>query len=803
MQGLWQDVRYSVRMLVKNPGYTALALILLAIGIGVNATVYSVLDFLFLRSLPVQEPKQIIRINARREGQGKAFSYPDYQDIRSQSKSFVGIIAYSRKIAELEQKGEREMIPAEWVSDNYFPVLGIKPAIGQGFQSAEEWNAGEDPPVIISHGLWQRRFGSDPAIAGKTIIINRRSVVVRGVAPSTFPGLGRPMTTEIWLPFHAWGANFIQKRDNADIDELLGRLQSTAELDQARAELDTIASRLALAYPATNQGVSYIATRLEKKLLESLMITAVFLSGPFLILLICCANVSGITLAKAEGRRTEIAVRAALGSGRRRILRQLLTESLLLALPGAGFGLLLTSWLISLQSALMPPMPIEISFDIRVDSSVLIFSLCVSIAAALLSGLAPALQAVKENVYKFLKGTQGRTEDRRYRFGLRNILVAGQVALSLTLLIATGLFLKSLILSEQINPGFDAKKKLLIVTVAPLMNPQESSQKFFLPVIEQIKSLPGVKGATYALRLLLSGSGGGAAYEVSIPGIENPLGGKGFLIKYNSVGRDYFRMVGANILRGRAFDSSDELPKQRTVIVSETMAKRFWPDSDPIGRIIEVMGNSYQIVGVTQDGRINGLHEAPESYVYFFFSQAPRSECSIIVETAGNPTDLAAAVKSKIQSVDKSTVFLFTETSEDVMDQALYEERIAALASGALGILGIVLTAVGLYGILAYLARRRTYEIGIRIALGAQFRDITRLIIVKGLKISAVGIAIGLLISFFSMHLIAGAIYGVAPTDIWIFASGAIFILAISLTASYIPARRAAKTDPIAALRYE
>jgi macrolide transport system ATP-binding/permease protein len=804
MNRLWQDLRYAARTLAKNPGFSVLAVLLMAIGIGVNTTVFSVMDCLFLRSLPVQDPDQIVKLDAKRQGRYQSFSYAEYEEIRRQSTSYAGILASSRHVAMLYRDGETEIIRADYVSDNYFSVLGVNPALGQGFAPANRQNVGEKPQVIISHGLWQRRFGSDPVIAGKTIIVNKREAIIRGVAPSSFGGLQRGLViTEIWMPVSRWLSSV--ERENREIQDydLLGRLQPDTKLESARAELNTIAGRLAAAFPETNRGVSYYASRVENDIFSSFLYGSVVLSGPFLILLICCANVSGMGLARADARQNEIAVRLALGSGQRRLLRQLLTESLLLVIPGAGLGLLLTSWLINLQSALMPPMPFIMRFDLRLDMRVILFALIASMAAVLLSGLAPALRAAKVQLSTLLKGAEGRTGSRGYGLIFRNTLVAGQVALSLTLLIATGLFLKSLILSEQINPGFDTGKKLLIVETAPAMHPLENSQRFFLPAIEQIKSLPGVKGATYALRVPLSGSGGGISCEVTIPGVENPEGQKGFIIKYNSVGREYFRTVGAHINRGRDFDAGDELPDRRTAIINETMAKRFWPDGNSIGSFIKVKENTYQIVGIAQDGRIVNLREDPEAYIYFPFAQFPRTEASIIVETTGDPLDLVASVKSKVRSVDNSTIIIGTETLKNMMALALYAERIAALASATLGVLGILLTAVGLYGILAYIARRRTHEIGIRIALGARNRDISKLVIGKGFRIATIGVAVGLIISFFAMRLISTALYGVAPTDVWIFSASALVVLAISLLASYIPARRAAKVNPAVALRYE
>lgn len=800
MNRILQDLRYAVRMLAKNPGFTVLAVLLLGVGIGVSSTAFSVIDSLFLRSLPVAAPERLVKLSAAKKHEHRDFSHPDYLDICRQSKSFAGVLASSRGGAELNQNGETELVMAERISDNYFAVLGIKSGSGEAIALMSV--PGATPQVVLGYGLWQRLFGADPAIVGKTIIVNRRTAVVSGVAPSSFKGISAPLTTEIWLPFGAWGG-VSQKRDDDDFENLLGRLRPGVEMAQVRAELETIAHSLALAYPASNKEVTYTAELLKKPLLKSLILAAVLLSGPILVLVICSANISGMMLARAEERRNEIAVRLALGSGRGRLLRQLLTESLLFSFLGSGLGLLFTYWLVSLQPVLMPPMPATLRIDVRVDLRVALFTLTVGVAASLISGLAPAFHAAKAELTTLLNGRTSRTEVKAFGMGLRSMLVIGQVALSLMLLICTGLFLKSLVYSQRIDPGFDSRKKLLIVNVAPFMNPMESSQRFFFPLIEQIRVLPGVKNVTYALRMPLSASGAGVTSRLSIPGLAPPAGQKGFTVKYNSVGRDYFATVGTRVLRGRAFNRYDELANQRTAIVSETMAKQFWRGVDPIGAAVTLKGRNHQIVGIAQDSTTGKIHEAPLPYIYFPFTQVPSGESSIIVETSGDPAALANAVSTRIKAADKSVLMQKPITLEDVMALALFEERFLAGAAGALGVLGIGLSAIGLYAVLAYLARRKTHEIGVRIALGARRQDISWSIVRNGFRISLIGVVAGLVISWLSMAWLASVLHGVDPADRGIYAAASGVVLGISVLASYLPARRAAGTDPIVALRFE
>jgi putative ABC transport system permease protein len=803
MSTLIQDLKFGFRMLAKNPGFTAVAVLTLALGIGANTTIFSVLDDVFLRSLPAKEPHRLVWMYAMSQDKYVLASYPDYLDLCRQDAAFSGIIALSRHVALLNMAGETEFIKADLVSENYFSVLGISAAVGRTFVAGEDWESHKDPPVVIGHGLWLRRFGADPSIVGRTVVFNGRHAVVLGVAPQWFGGLERAMATEVWLPLNAWSSpGDLQNRKIRDF-ELLGRLRPGVSLEKVRPELDTIARRLSDAFPATDKGLTFLVSAEADRLREGLPRSFLLLGGVGLVLVICCANVSAMMLARAEARRREIAVRLALGAGRGRLLRQLLTESLVLALLGGGLGVVLTSWLLRLQPALGPPGPFVFRFDFRVDARVLVFTLAVTMLAALIAGLAPALKASKTDLLSTLKAEEGRTDQGRWWLGGRNLLVAGQMALSLTLLIVAGLFLKSLVFSERINPGFDASKKLLIVNVSPSARPGAISREFYLPVVERIRSLPGVRKASYASRMLLSGSGGGVSCEVSIPGVEPPSGQKAFVVRFNSVGRDYFQTVGARILRGRAFDAREESPEQRGVLINEVMARRFWPGTDPIGRHLMVEGSDYQIIGFVQDGRINDIHEPLEPYIYFSFAQRPSGEGAIIVETAGAPQQLVGAVKHEIRAVDKDATFLFVQTMKELMGYALWGDRMSFLFVGALGCLGIFLTTVGLYGVVAYLVGRRTHEIGIRMALGARRQDVFALVLRQGLRIALIGIPLGLAAAAAVARLISSNLYGVKPTDLTVFLGSSVLVLAVAMLASYLPARRATKVDPIVALRYE
>jgi putative ABC transport system permease protein len=803
MSTVFHDLRYALRLLAKNPGFTAVAVFTLALGIGANTIIFSVVDGFFLRPLPAKDPHQLVWMYARRQGQSIQASYPDYLDLCRQDTVFSGIIAISGHMALMDMAGETELVKADAVSENHFSVLGVNAALGRTFVAGEDWESHKEPPVVIGHGLWLRRFGADPGIVGRTVVFNGRHTVVLGVAPVWFGGLARGISTEVWFPLNAWLSPGALLNRGARDFELLGRLRAGASVEKVRPELDTIARRLSDAFPTTDKGLTFYISAEADRLREALVPISLLLGGVGLVLAICCANVSGMLLARAEARRHEIAVRLALGAGRGRLLRQLLTESLVLALTGGALGLVLTFWLLRLQQALMPPGPFVFRFDFRVDAPVLIFALAVTMLAALIAGMAPGLKASRTDFVSTLKGEEGRTEQGRWWLGGRNLLVAGQIALSLTLLITAGLFLKSLVFSEEINPGFDTSKKLLIVNVGPSVRRGAIDRDFYLPVVERIRSLPGVRKASYASRMLLSGTGGGVSCEVSIPGVEPPSGQKAYVIRFNSVGRDYFQTVGARVLRGRAFDAREESPEQRGVLINEMMARRFWPDADAIGRHVVVEGNDYQIIGIVQDGRIVNIHEPREPYIYFSFTQRPRGEGAIIVETAGAPQQLVGAVKQEIRAVDKGATFLGIQTMKELMGYALWGDRMIFLFVGALGCLGIFLTTVGLYGVVAYLVGRRTHEIGIRMALGARRQDVLALVLRQGLRIALMGIPVGLAAAAAVARLISSGLYGASSTDLTVFLGSAVLVVAVALLASYLPAHRATKVDPMEALRYE
>jgi predicted permease len=799
MWTLIQDFRFAIRMLRKNPGFTAVAVISLALGIGANATFFSIVDGYFLRPLPVKDARQLV--NIRTEPYGGVSSYADYQDICGQTATFKGVVAIARHVTILTTGDVTEMVKSDNVSENYFSVLGVSPALGHTF---EVESSRKDPTVVISYGLWQRRFGGSADAVGKVVRFNGRNATIVGIAPQWFGGMQKGYTTDLYFPADRWvRREELAQRDFRDYD-LMGRLRAGVNMAQARAEFATIASRLSASFPASDKGMSFELKSEADEFPAVLRLSVKLMAAVGLVLVICCANVAGMALAKGEARRSELAVRKALGAGRGRLLRQLLTESLVLAVIGGGLGLILTTWLVSLQPALMPPGPFPMRYDIRVDSRVFAFTIFASLIAVVISGLFPAWHGSKADLALTLKGGEESPSRQRSSLIGRNLLVVGQIALSVVLLVGAGLLFKSLMLAAKTNPGFDTRKNLLTVDLAPSGGGKQSVMSFYTPAVERIKALPGVKQASYAMRIPLSGSGGGVEAKVTIPGVAFPPGQDSLMLHYNSVGLNYFRTVGSRILRGRDFTQEDEASHRRTILINETMARRFWPSKDPIGQVVKVeQRGDFEIIGVVEDGRNESIHEAAEPYAYVLFAQVPIGEGTLLVETTGDPRAIIDPVKREIRALDKGAIIIEVMTLKQLMHWALWDDEMPALLLGILALLGIFLATVGLYGVTAFMVNRRTREIGIRMALGAQPNEVLQFILAGSAKLTGVGILIGLAAALAATRLMSKYIYGVRPRDPVVFTLCSLAALVVALLAAYIPARRATKVDPIVALRYE
>ncbi len=803
MTGLLQDLRYALRQLRKSPGFTTVTVLTLALGIGVNTAIFSVVEALFLRPWPANEPKRLAKIVARTpQGRDEYFSYADYRDLSEQSKSLEGILAYSRHVKIMRVGTASQFVLDELISSNYFAVLGVDVQLGRTFSS--EPHAASEPAVIISDSFWHRAFNSDPLLVRKQVWLTGKSYTVIGIAPPHFHGLDPEVPTNLWLLATAdEKKEALDDRNNRDF-ELVGRLRPEATPEQVQVELGVIGRRLAETYPAVDKARDITLVSERERLRNVALPTVLVMTAVGLVLLICCANVAGLILARAETRRREIAVRLAIGAGRIRLVRQLLTESSLLALAGAALGLLLAVWLFTLQPALMPPAEVEQGLDLRLDASVIAFTAVVSMLATIVFGLAPALQASRYNLVPALKGEEPVAGRSLRRFAARNALVLGEIALSVVLLTASGLLVQSLLYSRGLNLGFNKHKNLIFLDLSPNVAgyDAEHSWSYFEQVRERVSGLSGVTQVSFARRVLLSDFGEGAELRVSIPGVELPQGQPNIPIKFNSVSLEYFRTMGTRVLEGRDFTTADTHSGSKVAVISQTMARRFWPVTDALDQHIVVEGKDCQIVGVVEDAKIKDIHEAPEPYIYVPFSQQPAMEATIIADTTRSPQAMAATIRSEILSLDQQ-VPVRVRTMHYLMQQAFWQDQVAASFMAGLGALGMLLAAIGLYGVIAYVVSKRQHEIGVRMALGAEGRKVLRMVLGQGIKLAAVGTCLGLVASLGVMRLLSNQLYGVKPTDAIALFGSSVAVILVAIAASYFPARRAAKVDPMVALRYE
>ncbi len=810
MGTLLQDLRYGLRMLAKNPGISAVAVLSLALGIGANSTVFSIVDQLYLRPWPVKDPARlaVVQTDWPKEPDYHASSYPDYLDIRHEVSAFSDLVAYGFRGGIVSGNGQGQEVEVEVVSQNYFAALGVKALLGRTFSPQPDQAAAEGRSVVVSYALWQRYFGGDPSLPGKTTLLDDKEFTVIGVAPQEFHGLIRGSFSGVWVTTEGWATmvpgeeQTYSDRDNRWFD-LAGHLRPDAQLSEARTQLQTLAKRLTLASPATNQDVNFLVYPASEVRHGGIKLGFYLMAMVGLVLLISCANVANLLLAQTERRQREIAMRLALGAGRRRLVGQLLTEGLLLALAGGGLGVLLASWLMKLVPTFVS---LPLTTNLTLDGRVLLFSAAVSLLTALIFGLAPGLRASKCDLVPVLKGDDPQWGQATGRFPLRSLLVSGEITLCVVLLSGSGLLLRSLLYSQRINPGFDTKRNVLMLFVAPptLYGYDESQAATLYPALAaRVESVPGVVGSSYARRPPLTDSEGGETQAVIIPGVEPPPGTDHFKIRYNIVGPKFFRTIGAHILKGREFNALDTPSNMPSVIVNDAMARKFWPDQDPVGRSIQIEKKNYQIVGVVEAGRYVDLHETAQPYLFLPFTQNFSNECMLFVETAGDPQALVRTILKETAAVDKHLPIVNAVTFKDYMRNALNVERSLASLLASLSILGMFLAAVGLYAAVAYLVKRRTHEIGIRMALGARRADVLRLVLARGLRLSAVGAALGLVGAIAASRLMSSFLYGVKPTDPLCYGASILVAVGVALLASYFPARRATKVDPVVALRYE
>jgi predicted permease len=819
---MFQDLSFGLRMLLKNPGFTLIAIITLALGVGANTAIFSIVNALLLRPLPgVVEPERLVQVGRTREdGVFDSLSYPDYLDYREQSTVFSGIAVYFKTplhLGNAETEGRAERVRGELVSGGYFSTLGTKAALGRTLTPADDTAPGANPVAVIGYDLWQRSFGADVAIVGKTIKLNAQPFTVIGVAVEGFEGTIVGGATEVWLPISMFAAarpledakgNYLAERGMQWIDGF-ARLKPGVSLQQAQAEMTAIAQRLARAYPNTNEKVGvqlaphfgmWPGDRADAQQFTELLLLAAGLT-----LLVACANIANLLFARATARQKEIGVRMALGAGRARIVRQLLTESLLLALLGGLAGLVVARLAGDFIMRFWTPRSyhgLQASLDLGLDVRVLAFAFAVSLVTGIVFGLAPAWQAARTDLLPVLKdGAASGRAPRQAR--LRGALIVGQIALSLVVLVGAGLCMRTLHNVRSINRGYGVDRVLTAeIDLGRQGYSEEGGRGFYQRLLERVQALPGVEAASLARRSPLSGQMGTPVRPEGLP--ENiPSTG----VRFNIVTPRHPETIGLRLLRGRDFNAQDTARAPGVGIINEALARSMWGEQNPLGRVLFARTSRgrqrIEVIGVVNDARYGSALQPPHMYLYLPVTQEYQSGMVLHVKMAGDPALLSAGVQREVRTLDPNLPIYNVRTLSAQLDQVLASQRVAAALISSLGLLALLLAGIGLYGVMAYAVAQRTREIGIRIALGANRADVQKLIVRQGMKLALMGVALGLLASFVSTRVLKGLLFGVSATDPLTFIVIALLLIFVALLACYIPVRRAAKVDPIIALRYE
>jgi predicted permease len=821
MHDLMQDLRFGVRLLFRNPVFAGVAVVSLALGISINTAIFSVFNAVFLATLPVPNPEELVSIyttDAKNTGQFLDYmqvSYPNYEDFRDQNKVCTGLAAQYITAMNLATGGPPERVVAQAVSGNYFDILGVKTEIGRTFLPEEDAVAGKHPVVVLSHRLWQRRFGADPNLIGKEISLNRLNFTVIGVARKGFQGTYAIGGPDLFVPLAMHDLvladfalqQFHQRRGL--LFNVFGRLKPGITLAQARAEMRTIASILEQAYPKDNEARSVALIPLTESLInpnvrgQALLATGMMMGAVGLVLLVACANVANLLLARASVRQREIAVRLSLGAGRLRLIRQLLTESLVLAALSGCLGLWLAVWGCDLLWLMRPPFLAAEDLQLGLDGRILAFTVLLTVLTGVLFGLLPALRATRMDLAWALKDRTGQRYSGRRRFHLRNLLVAVQVALSLIALVGAGLFLRSLQHAQQIHPGFESKNLLMIsFDLAAQRYDEARGLEYYRRVIEAVTALPQIKGASIASAPLF---GGDVLRTVFADGQDAGNRENGRLVPLLRIWPDYFEAIRMPIVRGRGFSEHDRQDFPMVAVINETMARRLWPGQDAIGRRFRCFGESWiiEVVGIVRDAKYNTLGEEAQPFMYFPLLQHYTPTGTLHVRTEVDPKQMIGLVRNQVQALDKSMPLVQVTTVGELMEAVLWAPRMGAILLTVFGFLALLLAAIGIQGVVSYTVSQRTQEIGIRMALGAQSRDVLSLVMGQTLLILLVGSAAGLAGAFLISRILSTLLFDIGSGDPLSFVGTALILAAAALLASYLPARRATRVNPATTLKYE
>jgi macrolide transport system ATP-binding/permease protein len=813
LETIIHDVRYALRTLAKSPGFTAVSILTLALGIGGNATVFSWIRSVLLSPLPgiSDVGHMAVAETVMPSGEYHTSSYPDFKDYRARNHVFSGLFGFELAGVEMSL---REDAPPERLfgiiaTENYFDELGVHAAMGRTFHEEPNQALNSDPYIVLGYGLWARRFGSDPNVAGKTVHVNGHPFTVIGVMPRNFYGTIVGINAEYFVPM------MMQRQvlPSEDLEErwptfvhMMGRLKPGVTIAQAQAEMKTLASDFQKEYPTAEKGVGiFVAPVWEahygvQDFLRSVLGFLMFVAA--LVLLIACANVANLLLARATSREREIAIRAALGAGRARLIRQMLIESLLLAAAGGLAGIFLAVWGTNLLTVFLPPVHLPIGLPLGVDRAVLAFTLILSVVTGIVFGLAPAWKGSRTDLNHSLKEGGRGSGAAAGAHRLRDLLVVSEMVLATALLVGAGLLIRSLHNAEKTGPGFNPSHVALAAfDLRANGYTGEQARDYYDRLMERIHVNPAVKSVSLERFVPLWFTGRGYA-GVQVEGY-TPQPGEDMGIDYNSVGPDYFRTVEIPLVAGRDFSKQDRAGKPAVVIVNQTMANHFWPGKNAIGHRVKVQDEWHTVVGVARDIKYHRMNEEPRQFIYFSALQSTGTDANIIVRSEMPMAAVVSMVRADAQALDSKVQPLETDDLEGLLHISLFANRTAATLATVLGVLGIVLAAIGIYGVLSYNVSQRFREIGIRMALGAQSRDILGLVVGQGLRLAVIGAGLGAIFGLAATSAMGSLLFGVSATDPLTFASAILLVSVAGGLAAYIPARRALRVDPMVALRYE
>ena len=813
LESFFKDVRYGLRMLRRRPGFTAVVIATLALGLGANAAIFALIDAIGFRPMAVPHVDQIARIfsTTPQDRQGY-FSYPEYQAVASQANAFSSVVAIGgRGIRIKNADNTHELLLTNIVSDNFFQVLGVRPAVGRLFDASEPETLKRNAVAVLGYTFWQRHFGGRPDVVGQGLRVERGGreavLTIIGALPSTFRSVDAGGDRDLWLP--ADGADQFYGRQDFTSREfrwfrLLGRLAPGADVTRARAQVRTIAARMAQTWPDSNAGRSAnVISDLDYRMQNAGVMGLAMIGAAFLVVLLCALNIVNLLLARNLSRRTEFSIRLALGVHRFRLVRQLLTENALLAAAGLGLGIAMGAALLQfLPSLFVSPPGMTYSFSVDLSSRVVVYSLAITLAALVIFGVMPAWRAARLDPGPQLKSAGGSSRLSRSGNRLRRVFVVAQIAVSLILLAGAGLMVQSLRNSRSARSGYPPRPLLLAFVGAP----DEMNRAHFGVILDRIRALGGVRDIAFGIRAPLSLSGGGYAQRVIFPGRGDPQYRNPIEIKFNSVSSNFLQTLGVPVLRGRGFNELDQTTGPLTVLISERMAQRYWPGEDPIGKTIRLVDShnaEYRVIGIVRDAPINEVGEITEPYMYFPFWRNVPSEFTLLIDAASDPVELAAPVRRALMGVDPRLEPFSLVTFTDLLRFSTNTYQISAELVTSLGILALLITAVGLYGVVSFSVSQRSREIGIRMALGAARRETVLLVLREAAALAGWGALVGLPCAFIAVRLSSALLFGVGPWDAATFLGALVVLAAVLFFAAVAPARRASHIDPMAALRCE